>query len=309
MKKQYLILIVLLLPCLVQAQGLRISRGASMVVQGNASIVLNDASFINDGHFNSENSTVVFTGESNGLIGGISRTAFNNLVLQNRLQLESDISLNGQLTMIAGNLELNNRRLDLGSTGMIIGESLNSRITGEHGGTVTATAVLNAPRNVNPGNIGIELNSAENLGRVVITRGHVQQMNNNGERSIQRYYDVEPAVKDLELKVGYLDAELAGNRKADLVLWKLNNRYTMGAGSAAIAAFPNPATDRFTLTYFSAASQRVAISLQDTKGHVLETRQVNVAAGLNTLQWNIAGYAAGTYYLVSGTYNVKIIKQ
>src|SRR5689334_3324417 len=116
MKKQYIILMALLLPCLLHAQSLRIERGASLVLQGNASIVLNDASFINDGKFQADKSSVVFTGESQAFVGGISRTAFNNLVLQNQLQLESDISINGQLTMSSGNLELNNRRLDLGST-------------------------------------------------------------------------------------------------------------------------------------------------------------------------------------------------
>src|SRR5689334_7748014 len=117
MKKQSIFLIALFLPCLLQAQGLRISRGAGMVVQGNASIVLNDASFINDGHFTADNSTIIFTGENNGVVGGITRTTFHNLVLQNQLQLESDIAVNGQLTMSSGNLELNNRNLDLGSTG------------------------------------------------------------------------------------------------------------------------------------------------------------------------------------------------
>jgi len=304
MKRQYIFLIALLLPCLLQAQGLRIGRGASVVVQGNAGIVLNDASFINDGNFHADNSTIVFTGESQAYVGGISRTAFNNLVLQNQLQLESDISINGQLTMNSGNLELNNRRLDLGSTGIIMGENINSRITGEHGGVVTVTAVLNAPRSVNPGNIGVELNSSENLGRVVITRGHVQQSN-----SIQRYYDVGAASKHLAVKINYLDPELAGNRKSDLVLWKLNDLFTMGPGRAALSAYPNPARDKFTVSFYGETDKRATITLQDSKGHILETKQVNLKAGANALQWNIAGYSAGTYYLVSGNSNIKIIKQ
>ena len=308
MKKQYISLLILLLPCLLHAQGLHISSGASMVVQGNASIVLNDASFINDGKFHADNSSIIFSGDNSAFVGGISRTAFNNLVLQNQLQLESDISINGQLTMSSGNLELNNRRLDLGSTGIIIGENINSRITGEHGGIVTATAVLNAPRNVNPGNIGVEINSSSN-GTFVITRGHVQQINNAGERSIQRYYDVSPSLNDLTLKVGYLDAELAGNRKSDLVLWKLNNRFTMGVGSTALSAYPNPARDRFTMSYYSLSNRRTVITLKDVKGHTLETKQVQLIPGLNTIQWNISGYASGTYFLVLENSNVKLVKQ
>jgi hypothetical protein len=78
------IICMALLPCVLHAQGLRIGRGASVVVQGNASLVLNDAALINDGHFSAGNGTVAFTADelkSNAFIGGISRTAFNSVQL------------------------------------------------------------------------------------------------------------------------------------------------------------------------------------------------------------------------------------
>lgn len=317
---------MILLPCLLHAQGLRIGRGASVVVQGNASLVLNDASFVNDGQFTAGGSTVLFTGDEAKLpplISGSSRTTFNNLLIcraNSQLLLESDVSLSGQLAMSAGDLELNSHRLDLGSTGIIMGEHINSRITGAKGGVVTVNVLLNAPRSVNPGNIGVELNSSANLGMVVITRGHVQQTNAAGERSIQRYYDVETAAKtsDLTLKLGYFEQELAGNSKTELVQWQLRNnvgamnRFTLGAGTASLSVYPNPARDRVTVTYYSETDRRGIVSLQDAKGHVLERKQVRYARGLNTIQWNVSGYAAGTYYLVledAGLKNVQVIKQ
>lgn len=356
-----------LLPCLLHSQGLRIGRGASVVVQGNASLVLNDASFINDGQFSPGNGTVAFTGgeqKSNAFIGGSSRTAFNNVLLSrpySALQLENDVALSGSLTMSAGNLELNNRRLDLGSLGMIMGEHLNSRITGANGGMVSATAVLNAPKSVNPGNIGVELSSDAQLGLTVITRGHVQQTNVNGQQGIQRYYDVEPAVNagNISVRFHYLEPELDGNNEAELVLWSGNrsqltaigkensdaatnwlartnisgmNRFTLGAadksllanrivkgvgekaraGVSFLQAYPNPASDRFTVSVYSDADKQGTISLQDARGQVLERRQVRYLKGMNTLQWNIARYASGTYYLVldnTGAGNLEVVKQ
>ena len=356
-----------LLPCLLHSQGLRIGRGASVVVQGNASLVLNDASFINDGQFSPGNGTVAFTGgeqKSNAFIGGSSRTAFNNVLLSrpySALQLENDVALSGSLTMSAGNLELNNLRLDLGSLGMIIGEHLNSRITGANGGMVSATAVLNAPNSVNPGNIGVELSSDAQLGLTVITRGHVQQTNVNGQQGIQRYYDVEPAVNagNISVRFHYLEPELDGNNEAELVLWSGNksqltaigkensdaatnwlarnnisgmNRFTLGvadktllanrvvkglgdkarAGVSFLQAYPNPARDRFTVSVYSHADKQGTVSLQDARGQVLERRQVRYVRGMNTLQWNIARYASGTYYLVlenTGASNLEVVKQ
>lgn len=352
---------MILLPCLLHAQGLRIGRGASVVVQGNASIVFNDAALINDGQFSVGSGTVSFTGgeiKSNAFIGGVSRTAFNNVLLNRHLQLESDISITGMLTMSAGNLELNNRRLDLGSSGLIMGEHINSRITGARGGVVTAIAVLNAPQSVNPGNIGVELSSAANLGITVITRGHLQQITASGQQGIQRYYDVEPSAGagNIALRFHYLESELDGAAESELVLWSGNrssltaigkessdattnwlsksnisgmNRFTLGvadkgllanrvlgdksrAGMSFLQSYPNPARDRFTVSVYSDGDKQGTVSLQDIHGKVLERRQVRYARGMNTMQWNISGYAAGTYYLVlenAPGKNLEVVKQ
>jgi hypothetical protein len=117
---------------------------------------------------------------------------------------------------------LNNHLLDLGSTGMIKGESNHSSITAVRGGAIKITALLNAPRSVNPGNIGVELTSPANLGSTVISRGHVQQTGSDGEISIQRYFEITPAMNtglDASLRFFYLDGELAGNNQNELSLF------------------------------------------------------------------------------------------
>jgi hypothetical protein len=347
-----------LLPYVLSAQVMRIGRGASVVMQGNARLVLNDASLVNDGSL-SGNSTVIFTGESlkdNATIGGVGKTAFDNLLISRPLLLDKDISVNGVLTMSSGDLELNNHRLHLGSTGMIMGEHISSRVTGAKGGSVIATAMLNAPVRVNPGNIGVELGSSSNLGHTVITRGHVQQVNARGESGIQRYFDIQPAFNggDVTLRFFYLEPELEGAKESDLVLWSSENaitgwsavgkesgdagtnwivksnigklsRFTLGvadksafvkrsglAGISGVQAYPNPARDRFTVAFYSDTDKEGSVSLQDALGRVLERRRVQYIKGMNTMRWDVAKYAAGSYYVVfenAGMGNLKIVKE
>lgn len=347
-----------LLPYVLSAQGMRIGRGTSVVMHGNVSLVLNDASLVNDGSL-SGTSTVVFTGEAmkeQATIGGIGKTAFDNLLISrpyNHVLLNNDVSVNGFLTMSAGNLELNNHRLHLGSTGEIMGEHINSRITGDNGGSVIAIRVLNAPVRNNPGNIGVELSSPYNLGQTVITRGHVQQVNARGESGIHRYYDIQPAsnANTVTLRFFYLEPELAGANESKLVLWSSENatagwsdvgkatsdantnwltknnigklgRFTLGVadksslvrlpGVSSIQAYPNPARDRFTVALYSDTDKEANVSLQDLSGRVLERKTVRYVRGMNTMQWNISKYAAGSYYLVfenTGMSKLKVVKQ
>ncbi|MGB8193000.1 MAG: T9SS type A sorting domain-containing protein [Chitinophagaceae bacterium] len=363
-KRNIISLCMLLLPFILSAQEMRIGQGTSVVIQGDAKLVLNDAGLVNNGSFSAGNSTVLFTGNAGKqltTISGGSRTAFYNLSINkpfSQVQLGNDISVSGLLSMGEGNLELNNRRLALGSSGSIAGERADSRITGAKGGVVIATAVLNAPQLVNPGNLGVQLSSSANLGYTVITRGHVQQANGQA-RSIERYYEIQPAFNtaDISLKIFYLEPELGGNNEAELVLWNhdagrgwvvagkenselsanwiaKNNvngvsRFTLGvadrsafatssvkgissAGIASLQAFPNPASDRFTISLYSGAEKKGTVALQDQNGHVLERKQLQYVKGLNTMQWNIAKYAAGTYYVVfegMGVANLKVVKQ
>lgn len=374
-KMKAIITAAVFLPAMMQAQSrvaeqpasLRVAQGTSIVAEGDVKIVLNDASLVNNGSFTAGASTVLFTGSAakqTMFIGGSSRTAFYNLSINRpfeQLQLDNDISVSGALNFSAGNLELNNRRLDLGSTGIIVGENINARIMGAKGGVVVATALLNAPARVNPGNIGVELTSSANLGATVITRGHVQQVNARGQSGINRYYGIEATNKNAQISMRffYLQPEVGDLNESELVLWsgdafkgwsaagkeygdvsmdwvsKNNlgqlNKFTLGLseknvfaardvkgisdarlGLRSVQAFPNPARDRFTVTLYSDVERGGIMSLQDEWGRVLERRQLQYIKGMNTAQWNIAKYAAGTYYVVfegTGLANVKVVKQ
>ena len=221
-----------LLPIGARAQGLHAGPGIHLVISGAPTLVLEDAALLNDGEWAPGNSLFVFTGNVSTktvFIGGSRPLAFYGLTLRlpkNGLRLDNNISVCGRLTMSSGRLELNNHTIDLGSTGSIAGERNESRITGIYGGTVKATALLNAPQSVNPGNIGVEITSAAYLGVTTITRGHTPQSNATGATSIQRYFDIAPSANThlhASLRFYYFDDELAGNDKDALSLFASSN--------------------------------------------------------------------------------------
>ena len=213
-------------------QTIYISAGTNLVANGNIQLVVNNTSFVNNGTFVPSTGTVSIFGNAstaNSSIGGSSATGFNNLVLNktaNDALLGNNISIAGSLNMTLGNLQLNNFTADLGTTGVITGESTTSYITGTSGGLITRTATLNAPSNENPGNIGIGITSGANLGVTTITRGHVEQMVSPTQPSILRYYIVQPANNtglNATVEFHYFDHELNAITETELGSWISSN--------------------------------------------------------------------------------------
>ncbi len=331
----------LLLPCLLpfcpQAQASpALNPGVHIVVTGAPSLVLNNAPLINNGDFVPGNSTVFFTGDYPSYVGGDNPVGFYNLVLNlpsSDLQLWNNTSVRGYVKMDSGNLQLNTYTLDLGTTGFITGERNEARITGSSGGTITVTALLNAPRAVNPGNIGVEITSDANLGQTLITRGHAQQSGAPGQAGIQRYFDIAPSLTagaTATLRFYYFDAELAGYSKDGLDLFSgmpgqsnwtvrgkdnsdlINNwvlksnvpalqRYTLAlapratASAASVQVYPNPARNTFTMLLYSTKEKDGVISLRDQQGRLLKSKPIHCLPGANKIEWNISGLAAGAY--------------
>jgi Secretion system C-terminal sorting domain len=334
-----------------QAQGLQLTPGINWVVNGPAQLILHNASLINNGYFSADSGTVIFTGDpanAGAFIGGVNPVAFYNLSIgksTNDLQLNNNTFVTGRITLDSGNLRLNNYLLDLGSSGSIAGERNEARISGMQGGAIRITAILNSPHAVNPGNIGVEITSAANLGSTVITRGHISQTNSAGETGIQRWFDIVPEMNSnlhTTLRFFYLDDELAGNNKNALTIFSNNeidniwtswgkdaadpsanwvfksnidqmHRFTLAIGSGpSIKIYPNPTHDIFTLQLVSGKEGNAIIFLYDQSGNFLEEKPVHWQAGVNTINWNISRYAMGVYYLSiggPGGIPIKVLRQ
>ncbi len=213
------------------AQGVTITTGANLVINGNANLVINDGGLNNSGVFTSGTGTVTFSGTASSLIttlGGTSSLNFYNLSINKSsgsAKLTRNISVSNNVLLQMGSLDLSTFDLDLGSTGNISGESASAFITGLSGGSVLKTVNLNAPNAVNVGNMGIEITSAANLGLTTIKRGHMQQVSSSGY-GIYRYYDIIPANNtslNATVKFNYRDQELGSINENELKLWSSAN--------------------------------------------------------------------------------------
>lgn len=188
-------LVAVLNPGKISSQGLFNKTGVALVANGNVYFVVNNGGLRNDGAFIKGSSTMLFSGNnstSGTFISGSSATGFYNLTLNktsNGLQLNSDITVSGTVTFQSGDsIDLNNHIVNLGTSGTISGESNSSRFTGLNGGYITLNRMLTVPTNVNPGNIGVSITSASNLGNTLIKRYHTIQKN----KSASREYEIVP---------------------------------------------------------------------------------------------------------------------
>jgi hypothetical protein len=230
--------------------------------------------------------------------------------------------------------------------GAVIGNDPDGLLTGNNARIMT-TVMLNRPQAFNPGNLGLEITSNEDLGLTTIIRGFREQINSAGEKSIERYYDILPSnqpTRPVSLRFRYHEAELNGNSKSRLAVFsgKPGSRLSMLAGSGSdginwvsagnvpvlqrftlanaiaghpapagklsVKAYPNPFRDRFTVTVHSDAGGPVEMKMINLSGVIVERRIVQLQPGNNYIAWSAAGYTPGNYQLVIGGDIGKAIK-
>jgi chitodextrinase len=67
--------------------------------------------------------------------------------------------------------------------------------------------------------------------------------------------------------------------------------------SGTAQVFPNPATEGFTVEYYSSVPQKVKIKLVDLLSRIVGEREVEAAAGYNQVQFDRNGLRSGTYLI------------
>jgi hypothetical protein len=228
MKSKLLALLSLLFACAVSAQ-LTITPGAQFSIFSDAKLTLQNTDLVNNGNFLvATTSPVSFTGNASSFIGGDGAIRFFNLEIKKTgdqsVSLQKAISVGNGVFFTSGFLDLDGFDLDLETTGHLDGEREDSRVIGPNGGNVVFSANLNSPTGSNPANLRIIITSDQNLGNVIIKRGHQAQVNNgNSANSILRYYDILPVNNtnlDATLRLNYFDGELNANNENSLALFK-----------------------------------------------------------------------------------------
>ncbi|MEZ4990795.1 MAG: dockerin type I domain-containing protein [Saprospiraceae bacterium] len=215
----------------------------NLKVNGNTGIVLKNTNWNNEGTFTPGNGTVLLRGDSpqtEAYVGGTNTTTFHNLEIDrttNPAQLDQQIEVSNELRFTSGLLDLNGHDLILGEVnGQIVNESESNRIIGPLGGAVVKTTILNAPTAANPGNIGLEITSTQDLGSTEIRRGH-DPKDILGLEGIERHFTISPTNNnnlDATARFYYFDAELNGLTENQMEPWRYDGtNWTNYARTAA----------------------------------------------------------------------------
>jgi len=203
-----------------------IGSGAQLDMDPNSTLNVT-GDFTNDGTFTPSAGEVVFNGTGAQNIRGASAVSFYDLTnnkASGNLVLQRDITVNNDLTMTSGNIDLNGNDLTLGTTASIVGESNATRILGSTG-LVTTTRTFAAPlAGENFGNMGISISTALAPGAMTVSRGHTRQTGVDGNLGIERYFILSPTVNsglDASMSFSYFNGEVpAGYDPAEFALYR-----------------------------------------------------------------------------------------
>ena len=227
MQKILVTLILLWLGLACRSQ-LYVQSGAGFKTTGNVQITLDSTGITNnDASADFSQCILHFKNTGVALLDGSGTWVVKTLVLNKpayTLKLGSPLQVTNQVQLTLGILDLNNQLLTLAPGATIEGENFSSNITGPNGGAVQTTVSLNAPLNQNPGNIGAQITSSQNLGTVTIKRWHKPDGNSSGK--IFRFYEITPAnniALNAALRLYYLEPELNNITESSLELFNRSN--------------------------------------------------------------------------------------
>ncbi|HMO33044.1 MAG TPA: hypothetical protein PKE63_00645 [Lacibacter sp.] len=207
-----------------------ITAGTTFKTTGGVVITLQDMNLVTDGSVQQLPGEGVFrfTGAANNTISGATIPLLNQVEVAKsggaRVTLQQTVRVGTSVNFVSGLLDLGNAQLQLEPTAQLLNETEANRMTTAGTGTARIIVNLNAPAAVNPGNLGLQLTSSQNLGSVTILRGHSAiTLPTVSRPSINRYYEVIPTNNtnlNATLRFRYWDAELNGRTESQLSLWR-----------------------------------------------------------------------------------------
>lgn len=261
MKHLYLPLLgILLLGTQNTKAQLKVTNGVNVLVSSGANVVLNDISLHHGNTASSGDGKILLTGTSTTTTISAA-SSIKNVSLDKTtgtsVKLLTNLSLSGTLQLINGKLDLNGYDLDLGTTGDLSGENESNYVTGTSG-FILRQATLNTPTAANPGNLGLSITSASNLGNTTVKRGNYA-LSDGTNFSIKRFFDIIPTnntALNATVKLKYLEAELNGLQENQLELltsanmggtWSKVTTATLNATNNEVEATGLATLNRLTL--------------------------------------------------------------
>lgn len=220
-----------------------INPGISFFVDGNSnfladSILKNNGEFVSTGNISTNNfkalsgiGSIRFVGKRDQIISGDSILNFSSLEIakdSGNLYLSTDIRIKKDIILSGGNIDIGNSNILLDSLALILNEDEAHYITGGDG-TILINKILNAPNNVNPGNIGVSFSTSDSLGLTTIVRKHSPQTI-GGNPGIKRVYELSSElalVNDIILDFKYIDNSVELNYVSEMEIntynWHTNS--------------------------------------------------------------------------------------
>jgi len=231
------------------------------IIRGSGIFALDSGATLACGHPNGLDSTLqntgtrtlspdasyIFNGAASQVTGVLLPSAINNLTINNAdgVTLTDSTTVNGTLSVVGGDLDLNGNLVTLGPAGTL-SETAGNTVTGENG-LITATRMLDAPNAADDvAGLGVRIGSSASLGSTVISRGH--DIQSAGTGSIKRFFEITPTNNsglNATLVYGYDDSELSGAIDSTLLLFRSTDD---GSSWTLIGGMVNAAANTITLT-------------------------------------------------------------
>jgi hypothetical protein len=209
---------------------LHIGAGTKWVSTTETTVVLDNMDLQYDPNPGLLNNIFRFTGQRINSIRGNNTPSIYAIGLHKddpgMLTVNRDLIVTKRINFETGSLNLNGNGIFLQPFALLTNENDNGRLVGNFGGFITIDADLPSPEGANPGNLGAVFSSADNLGKVTITRGHDVQNFTDSTFSIARWYNITPpagASFNTTLRFMYLNPEWEGFTPDSLVLFQRVN--------------------------------------------------------------------------------------
>ncbi|MFN5371638.1 MAG: T9SS type A sorting domain-containing protein [Bacteroidia bacterium] len=286
-----------------------IQSGATLSLVGATTAEFQKDLTVN-GNFIPGSNLVRFSGIQNSTLTAASEIEFGGLAINkanntDALILNSNIRVNGNLTLISGDLNLVTFTADLNNTGTLVGESATNKVFGTTG-VIQAQRNLNAPSSVNVAGLGAEITAPDNLGLTTIIRG-TEQKSYNAAYGINRYYEIHPTNNsglNATLVFNYFDDELVTPSgtitESTLDLWRFDGAdwtrqfATLNTGTKKLTKTAIPQFSVWTAGYSS--NTPLPITLLDFNAECTESDSIEVT-------WTTASEIQNKLFIVEQSAN------
>jgi hypothetical protein len=318
---------------------LQVASGTTVTSTDGAQVVLDDTDLDNDGVIeqSGDNGSFHFTGLQESLLSGKGINRFDRLVLSKSgsttLLLSSDVTVTGKLQFITGRLNLKDNNIYLGNSGVLEGETELTNLFSTGRGYIESIREQNNALTINPGNLGAVISSGSNLGKIVIRRGHLSQLNTRtGNESILRYYDILPSNNsniNATVRFQYFDSESNQIDEADFSVLRASpasgwsdlgadgksassnfvekkgitqfSRFTLStpapSGKLSYTVWPNPVLQNANISFSASVPGNMKIMVYDSHGELVQVQQAKVGVGINQVQVDMRKLPQGNYTL------------